>query len=59
MPRNADFPDREDLFRYKNFAGVKEAKVETHKSSATLSMEANVEEESFHQQLFPSWVVVY
>jgi hypothetical protein len=50
-PRNPDFPEREDLFRYKNFAGLQQTKEEKHTSAATLTMEADVEEESMHTAL--------
>jgi len=46
--RNPDFPDREDLHQYKNFAGLRQVKEEKHSTSASLTMEAEVEEESMH-----------
>ena len=44
--RNPDFPDREDLYRYKNFAGLRQVAEETHSTSASLTMKAEVEEAS-------------
>lgn len=51
LQRNPDFPDREDLMRYKAFTGIKQKKRERFQSEASLEKKAVVEDESFADTL--------
>lgn len=52
--RNPDFPQRQELWRYKCWVGAKESKKQRHESEATLSRTAEVEEDSFYDTMCPS-----
>ena len=46
-PRNPDFPDRQDLWRYKAFAGLVVKNKNKFTSAAEMQNEANIAEEDF------------
>lgn len=48
---NPDFPQRQELWRYKCWVGAKESKKQRHESEATLSRTAEVEEDSFYDTM--------
>ena len=58
--RNPDFPDKENLWRYKCFTGITQRSKERVKSEAALEQHATVEEESYYNTLpfvYSEWLL--
>jgi hypothetical protein len=59
--RNPDFPDNQDLWRYKCFTGITQRNKERVKSEAALEQRATVEEESYYATLpfvYSGWLLL-
>ena len=55
--RHPDFPDREDMLRYKNYASTRELDRKKFETSAGFELEADVDEDEMMEQMMLGMII--